>query len=160
MEAAIAIVGGVAIILVKEAVKVIKIKKEKNRIKKNLINAFNTKNIPLIKKYIGYMKDFDAKYGTNKTPKYLDKIIRHNTTLNENNVLSLLVDYTMSDRLYDEDRHINPLLQTRLDEKLAKMEQRRKETMIRENKLNQKIALKNKKISKNKKQKRKSGGMG
>ena len=149
IEIAIAIASGIIILVGKEVAKIIKIKKEKKKIKENLIEAFKKNNPTKIKKYIGYIKDFDKKYGTSKAQKYLDKIIRNTKGLNEENVLSLLVDYSMIDRIYDEKIVIdNDILEIKLNEKLDLMERRRKETILRGNMLSHKMQMKSQRMNK------------
>ncbi len=160
MEAAIVLVSGVVLIVGKEILKVIKIKNEKKKIKNNLIKAFNDKNIRKIKKYILYIKDFDKKYQTEKGPKYLNKIVMNNPDLNEENVLSLLTDFSMIDALYEDKSLINHRLENKLDIKLDLLERKRKETIIRQNQMNQVLAMKQRKMNKGKTNKRKKSAMG
>ena len=160
MEAAIVLVSGVVLIVGKEILKVIKIKNEKKKIKNNLIKAFNDKNIRKIKKYILYIKDFDKKYQTKKEPKYLNKIVMNNPDLNEENVLSLLTDFSMIDALYEDKSLINHRLENKLDIKLDLLERKRKETIIRQNQMNQVLAMKQRKMNKGKTNKRKKSAMG
>tara|TARA_R110002096_G_scaffold154522_5_gene318685 strand:- start:1280 stop:1771 length:492 start_codon:yes stop_codon:yes gene_type:complete len=160
IETAVAIVGGVVVLIGQEIGKTMKYKREKNRIKKNLILAFTTKNKNKIKKYIGYIQDFDVKYNTNKAKKYLDKIVRNNKELNEENVLSLLEDYCMIDRLYDHVGVINNQIENRINIKLAKVEKRHKEVILRNNMTAHKRAMKASKMKQNKGKKGKKGAMG
>ena len=144
--------------IMKETLRFVKYKKEKNKIKRNLIMAFNHKNKNNIKKYIGYIKDFDKKYQTEKAQKYLDKIIRHNRKLNEENVLSLLQDYTMIDNIYDTKILLEHMLDKRMDNKLDMMERMRKETILRQNQNKHRLAIKQQKMNKNKVNKKSAMG--
>ena len=54
-----------------------KYKIEKNKIKKNLIKYAKLKNKYKVDKYLGYIEDFDTKYGTKKLKKYKNKISKY-----------------------------------------------------------------------------------
>jgi len=159
METAIvAVIIGVGTLASREIGKVMKYKKNKQSIKKNLLKAFKNKNKYKIKKYILYTKDFDKRNNTMKLDKYLNKVINIDKKLNEENVLSLSEDFTMIDRLYENKQVLQNRIENKLDAKLDMLEKKRQETILRNNQNQQRLRLKHKKMNKGKKGKKSAMG--
>ena len=125
---------------------------QKKKLKKKLNKAILQNDKKLIKKYIIKLKDFDKKYQKNKLEKILEKIIRNNQNINEDNLFSLMNNFDFIDVIYnnevlDNDENFNETI----DEKLKFLEKKRKEILIRQNNMKQQIFLKNEKMKNNKK---------
>ena len=156
---AITIISGVSIILVNRTYKKLKYLKQKRKLKNNLIKSIKENNKTNIKKYIIKLKDFDSKYQTNKLLKYLEHCCRTIPELNEDNIYSLVNDFYFINMIYEtEKEELEAEITDNLDEKLRQLERKKKEIMLRANRIKGQTHLKNSKMNKNLKKRR--GRMG
>lgn len=160
MATEIAILTGAAFIAgsafckgAKNALQFLLYKNEKRKNKKMLHSAFEKNDKTMIKKAIVRLKDFDKKYNKEKLHKLLIDIIIKDKNLNEFNVLNLVENFDFINELYTSETHIKSRLDIALEGKLKKLESKKKEIKIRENKIAQKIAMKGQKMEKNKQKK-------
>lgn len=156
---AITVVLGASIFVGEKFYKKCKYIKKKRNLKKKLFKSIKENNKTNIKKYIIKLKDFDYFYQTNKLLKYLEFCCRTIPELIEDNIYSLITDFYFIDMIYDNERQeLEVEITDNLDEKLKQLERKKKEILIRANRIKGQTHLKNSKMNKN--LKRRKGRMG
>jgi hypothetical protein len=154
----ITLVAGAVIIVVDKIIKKIRYNKEKRKLKKKLIKSIQENDKNKIKKYVIKLKDFDTRFNKKKLLKYLELSNRNINGLNQENIYSLLNDFSFLDMIYEsEEDEINIDNSNNLNEKLKELEKKRKEILIRNNQLQAKALFKNNKMLKNMGKKKKKG---
>lgn len=153
------LISGIIIVGIEKSYKKIKYLKQKRKLKINLIKSIKENNKTNIKKYIIKLKDFDNKYQTNKLLKYLELCCRTIPELQPDNIYSLTNDFYFINMIYEKEKEeLEAEITDNLDEKLKQLERKRKEILIRANKIKGQAVVKNNKMSRN--QKRNKGRMG
>ena len=156
---AITIVSGAVIVLINKGYNKFKYLKLKINLKNKLFKSIKENNKTNIKKYIIKLKDFDSYYQTNKLFKYLEKCCRNIPELIEDNIYSLINDFYFIDMIYEnEKQELEVEITDNLDEKLRQLEKKKKEIILRANRIKGQTHLKKNKINRN--LKRRKGRMG
>ena len=132
-----------------KVLKKIEYKIQKNFYKRQLKKAFKENNKENIKKFILKLKD---KYPGKLEP-ILYEIHKKNKNINLYNLLSLQEDFTLLNNLYTNEKTIINEIDKKLEEKLKRIERNKNEVRIREDKFQQKMAEKSKKMDRNNKKK-------
>jgi hypothetical protein len=153
---AITLIAGAGIVLVDKIIKKLRFNKEKRKLKKKLIRSIQENDKNNIKKYVIKLKDFDKRYNKRKLLKYLEVCVRKINGLNEENIFSLINDFSFIDMIYkNEEEELNIDIHNNLNKKLRELEKKRKEILIRSNQLQAKSLYKSNKMEKNMKNKKK-----
>lgn len=124
----------------------------KKGLKKGLVKAFESIDSDTILRSLTHIEDFDKKHNSNKLPKYLLDIVNAfdaddtKPTLNRNNTLGLMTDFSMIDTIFDETEEEVKEATNILDEKLIEIEQKRREVILRKNEIRSAQILKNSKM--------------
>lgn len=152
---AITIISGFSVILIEKTYKKLKYIKKKRNLKKNLFKSIKENNKTNIKKYIIKSKDFDKKYQKNKLLKNLEHCCRTINGLNEDNIYSLVEDFYFINMIYENEKEELELeITDNLDMKLKQLEKKRKEIVIRANRIKGQAVVKSNKMNRNQRQKR------
>ena len=116
---------------------------QKKKLKKLLIEGFNNLDFDDIRIAICGLLDYDEKYSTKKLNKYLNKVVidfknsEDKLNINENNLKEAINDFTKLESIFDiKEEEINEMDMV-LDEKVAEIQKRRKEVLIRRNQIQQ-----------------------
>ena len=116
---------------------------QKKKLKKLLIEGFNNLDFDDIRIAICVLLDYDEKYSTKKLNKYLNKVVidfknsEDKLNINENNLKEAINDFTKLESIFDiKEEEINEMDMV-LDEKVAEIQKRRKEVLIRRNQIQQ-----------------------
>ena len=149
---AITLVAGAGIFVGEKIYKKCKYIKKKRNLKNKLFKSVKENNKCDIKKYIIKLKDFDKKYQKNKLLKFLEYCCRTINGLNEDNVYSLVEDFYFINMIYENEKEeLEIEITDNLDMKLKQLEKKRKEIVIRANRIKGQAVLKSNKMNRNKK---------
>ncbi len=151
----ITIISGVLIIGSEKSYKKLKYIKLKRKLKKKIFKSIKENNKCDIKKYIIKLKDFDKKYQKSKLLKNLEYCCRTINGLNEDNIYSLIEDFYFLNMIYENEKEELELeITDNLDMKLKQLEKKRKEILIRANRIKGQAVLKTQKMTKKQRMRR------